>query len=93
LSEVSYTYPWIDAFPGMEWARSTGAKLRYVLHKIRPDPEQLAIREALLRSEPRHAQSEWARLSQFRRILRWLTSSPARVETLAAVRAAFEQPR
>ena len=93
LSDVSYTYPWIDAFPGMEWARSPGTKLRYALHKIRPDPEQLAIRAALLRSEPRHAQSEWARLSQFRRILRWLTSSPERVETLAAVRAAFEQSR
>jgi hypothetical protein len=93
LFEVSYSNPWIEAFPGMKWARSPGTKLRYALQRIRPDPEMLAIRAVLLHSEPRHAQSEWARLSQFRRILRWLTTSAPRMETLAAVRAAFEQSR
>ena len=73
LSDVSYTHPWIYAFPGMDWAGSAGAKLRYALHRIRPDPEEMATRAALLQSEPRNAQSEWARLSQFQRILRWLT--------------------
>ncbi len=92
LSDVSYTHPWIYAFPGMDWAGSAGKKLRYALHRIRPDPEEMATRAALLESEPRNAQSEWARLSQFQRILRWLTSRPERVETAAAVRAAFEQP-
>ena len=93
LFEVSYSNPWIEAFPGMEWARSAGAKLRYALHRIRPDPEVMATRAALLHSEPRNAHSEWARLSQLGRIFRWLTSSPPRVETLAAVRAVFEQSR
>jgi hypothetical protein len=93
LSDVSYTHPWIHAFPGMDWARSAGAKLRYALHRIRPEPEEMATRAALLQSEPRNAQSEWAQLSQFRRIVRWLTSRPERVETAAAVRAAFEQSR
>jgi hypothetical protein len=91
LSDVSYTHPWIYAFPGMDWAGSPGAKLRYALRRIRPDPEEMATRAALLQSEPRNVQSSWARLSQFRRILRWLTSRPERVETASAVRAAFEQ--
>jgi hypothetical protein len=91
LSDVSYTNPWIYAFPGIDWADSAGAKLRYALQRIRPEREAMATRAALLQSEPRNAQSQWARLSQFQRILRGVTSRPGRVETLAAVRAAFEQ--
>lgn len=92
LVDVSYSTPWIEALPAMAWAVSARMKLRYALQRLRPEPEVLAIRK-VLHSEPRNARSEWARLSQFRRVLRLLTSRPERVETAAAVRAAFEQSR
>jgi len=91
LVDVSYSTPWIEALPAIAWAPSARMKLRYALQRLRPEPEVLAIRKVLLHTEPRNARSEWARLSQFRRVLRLLTSRTERVETAAAVRAAFEQ--
>jgi hypothetical protein len=37
------------------------------------------------------SQTEWCRLSQRQRLLRWMTSRPLRVETLYAVRMALAQ--
>jgi hypothetical protein len=91
LSELSYSDLWIEAFPGMRWAASYRGKMRYALSRLYPGKESLEMRAASLHLEPRTAQREWARLSQFQRILRGLTSNVPRVETISAVRAALEQ--
>ena len=91
LSDLSYSDLWIEAFPGMRWAASYRGKMRYALSRIYPGKESLEMRAASLHLEPRTAQSEWARLSQFQRILRGLTSNVPRVETISAVRAALEK--
>jgi hypothetical protein len=91
LSDVSLSYLRIDAFPGMQWATSLDARVRYAIRRIKPSREVLEWRSAALDSEPRNARSDWARSSQLRRILRWLTSTPARMDAMAVVEAALEQ--
>ncbi len=91
LSDVSLSYLWIDAFPAMTWATTLRAKVRYALGRIHPPREIFELRAMLLQSEPRNAGSAWARMSQGRRMLRWLVSRPVRTETLSAVQAALAQ--
>jgi hypothetical protein len=89
LSDVSLSRLWVDAFPGIEWSGSAVEMVRYVGSRLRPSAETLALRRALLRSAPAGSQSQWQQLSQGRRMLRWLTSRPARDETLRVVHAAL----
>lgn len=89
LSDVSPSYLWVDAFPGIEWSRSTAEMVRYAANRIRPSPQMLALRRSWLESEGAGAQSQWQHLSQGRRILRWVISKPARDQTLHVVRAAL----
>ncbi len=91
LSDVSLSHLWIQAFPGMAWAPSLRSRLHYVLKRIAPDRESLDAREQATRHDPWHAKSDWGGLSQSRRMLRWLTSRPPRMETLAVVQAALAQ--
>jgi hypothetical protein len=89
LYEVSYSYPCVDAFPGVEWAQSIRELLEYAVSRVRPSAELLALREQSAKSDAWAAQSEWARLSQGRRIVRWVTSRPPRAVTMHAVSAAL----
>jgi len=89
LYEVSYSYPCVDAFPGVEWAQSIRELLEYAVSRVRPSAEQVALRERTAKSEAWASQSQWARLSQGRRIVRWMTSRPPRAVTMHAVSAAL----
>jgi hypothetical protein len=89
LSEVSYSYPCVDALPGVEWAQSIREVLEYAVNRVRPSAEHVALREQAAKSEAWASQSEWARLSQGRRIVRWVTSRPPRAVTMHAVSAAL----
>jgi hypothetical protein len=89
LCDVSYSHLWLDAFPGMEWSHSLREVLMYVANRVRPSAEHIALRERAAKSEEWAVRSGWARLSQSRRILRWITSRPTRPVTMHAVRAAF----
>jgi hypothetical protein len=91
LCDVSLSHLWVDAFPGIEWARSVGELVGYAASRLRPSTAHLALREKSVRSETWAHQDPWARLSQGRRILRWVTSRPARPATMHAVRAALAQ--
>jgi hypothetical protein len=91
LCEVSYSYLWVDAFPGMEWSQSLREVLEYVANRVRPSAEHIALRANAAKSEAWVCQSPWARLSQNQRILRWITSRPTRPVTMHAVRAALAQ--
>jgi hypothetical protein len=89
LYEVSFSYPCVDAFPGVEWAQSMREVLEYGVSRVRPSAEHVALRERAVRSEGWAFRSQWVRLSQGRRIVRWVTSRPPRPVTMHAVTAAL----
>ena len=93
LSGVSLSNLWITAFPGIEWSQSVRDLMRFARARILPTRETLEARRNLAAMEPSLSGGEWAELSQSRRILRWLTSRPARTETLAAIHAALARAR
>ena len=87
LPTASYRY--VDAFPGIEWAQSFREALEYTVNRVRPSAELVALREQSAKSDAWAAQSQWAHLSQGRRIVRWVTSRPPRAVTMHAVTAAL----
>jgi hypothetical protein len=91
LSDVSLSYPWIEAFPGIAWSRSGAEVVEYIGGRIWPDKEMRRQRAKLVETEVAASATQWGRLSQRQRMLRWLTSRPLRVETLHAVRMALAQ--
>lgn len=91
LSDVSYSHLRVDAFPGIAWSQSLAELLAYALSRIRPDAHWQAQRESASKNEAWASESQWANLSQHRRILRWLTSRQSRPVTMHAVRAALAQ--
>lgn len=93
LSDVSLSHLWVTAFPGIEWARSPREMLAYIVRRVAPDAQVRSLRKVLATTEPAAAQSMWAHLSQSRRLLRWLTSRPARPESLRPIRMALAQPQ
>jgi hypothetical protein len=91
LSDVSLSYPWIEAFPGIAWSRSCAEILEYIGGRIWPSKELRGLRAKLVETEIAASQTQWGQLSQRQRALRWLTSRPLRVDTLHAVRMALAQ--
>jgi hypothetical protein len=91
LADFSYSHLYIDAIPGVIWARSPTQALRYVSSRIFPGKDQRAQIEVVSRTGPWSAEPLWHRQSQFRRILQWLTSRPTRTETLQPIRAALSE--
>jgi hypothetical protein len=89
LYEVSYSYPCVDAFPGVEWVQSIRELLEYTVSRVRPSAEHVALREHTAKSQAWASQSQWAHLSQRQRIVRWVTSRPPRAVTMHAVSAAI----
>jgi hypothetical protein len=90
LTDVSQSFLWVSAFPGIEWSRSLREMSAYVVERVRPSAETRALREAFAQSQPMVSGGEWAYTSQRRRIVRWLLSRQPRQETLQPVRAALE---
>jgi hypothetical protein len=91
LSDVSLSRLRIDAFPGIEWSQSAAEMVRYVMSRVRPGQEMLALRKQMVRTQAGASQSEWDRMSQGRRMARWILSRSARSETMYNVRAALAQ--
>jgi hypothetical protein len=91
ISEVSLSYPWIEAFPGIGWSQSLAERARYVGSRIFPDREVRKDRSMHVETDFVAGQTQWYTLSQRQRMLRWLTSRPLRVETLHAVRLALSE--
>jgi hypothetical protein len=93
LYDVSYSYPWVNAFPGIEWSQSFGEMLEYAGWRVRPDAGHVASREQNLKTQAWASHSSWDRLSQSRRMVRWITSRPTRAPTMHAVNTALAQER
>jgi len=89
LVEVSYSYLWVKAFPGIEWSQSIGELLGFAASRVRPNAMHMDQRKRDAASQTWAKQAEWSRLSQGRRILRWLTSRQTRPATMHAINAAF----
>jgi hypothetical protein len=91
LSDVSLSYLWVTAFPGIEWAGSPGEMLTYMKRRIAPGTEVRSYRRVQAKVEPAAAHSTWSQMSQRRRMLRWLTSRPTRFESLRPIQMALAQ--
>ena len=91
LSDVSFSYLWIRAFPGMVWSQSASETLSYAASRVWPGRDVSAMRKLALDNHVVASHSQWDRLSQGRRVLRWLSTRQARPDTLFAVRAALAQ--
>jgi hypothetical protein len=89
LSDVSYSHLWVDAFPGIEWSRSVPEMLKYTVSRVRPSAKLIALRNVDAKTQNWASSDEWSKLSQTRRILRWVTSRPTRPVTMHVVRAAL----
>lgn len=89
LVDVSLSYLWVKAFPGIEWSQSLGELLRFAARRVRPDQTHLAKRRLLAASQTWAKESEWSSLSQLDRMLRWLTARQTRPATMHAITAAF----
>jgi Uncharacterised nucleotidyltransferase len=92
LSQVSLSYLWVSAFPGIEWSRSLGEMSAYAAQRIVPSRETAALRVAFAGSQPQVSGGAWAYTPQVRRVARWLLARQPRQETIQPVRAALLLP-
>lgn len=92
LSDVSLSYLWVSAFPGIEWSRSLGEAVAYAAVRVRPARETLLLRKAFAESQPLVSGGAWAHTSQARRIIRWLLARQPRQESLHPVRLSLARP-
>jgi hypothetical protein len=92
LHDFSCSYLWVEAFPGIEWSQSIREILEYTVSRVWPDARIIKLREHLAKTQVSADQSPWKRLSQGRRVVRWLTSRQTRPLTMHSVHAALTQP-
>jgi hypothetical protein len=92
LSDVSHSYLWVSAFPGIEWSRSLREMTTYAVERVRPRPETFALRATFAESQPLVSGGEWSSFSQRRRMMRWLLARQPRQSSLQPVRAALNDP-
>jgi hypothetical protein len=93
LVDVSYSYLWVKAFPGIEWSQSIGELLGFAANRVRPNARHLDQRKHDAASQNWANRAEWSSLSQGRRMLRWLSSRQARPVTMHAIAQAFAQSK
>jgi hypothetical protein len=91
LTDVSLSHLWMDALPGIQWARSLDEVIEYAVQRILPNAQRLSARKRFAQTQPYLVSSAWARLSQRERIVRWLISRPPRPATMYAVSEALAQ--
>jgi hypothetical protein len=92
LMAVSWSNVRVEAFPGIEWARTPREALRFALSRIWPSREALHDLEVFSQQNPRTAAIPWYGISHASRIVRWVFSRPPRVQSMLTIRAALEQP-
>jgi hypothetical protein len=90
--DVSYSYLWVKAFPGIEWSQSPLEMFQYGLSRIRPNKALLASRQMIAANQTWARYGDWPNMSQTRRVLRWLSSRQTRPATMHVIAAAFSEP-
>jgi hypothetical protein len=91
LTDVSWSNIRIAAFPGVEWSRTPLEALNFVSSRIWPRRKARLELDLGAAEIPGSSTVPWYGISHAARILRWLFSSPPRVQTLLSVRAALAQ--
>jgi hypothetical protein len=89
LSDVSLSYIWVEAFPGIEWAQSVSEMIAYVVSRVRPSKETLEMRAALASTEAWASKDPWYPLCHRQRMLRFAMSRVTRAATMHAVHGAL----
>jgi hypothetical protein len=89
LAGVSWSNIRIEAFPGVEWARSGREALAFMSSRIWPSGEARSELKEGAAQIPESSTVPWYGISHASRILRWILSRPPRVQTLLSVRAAL----
>lgn len=91
LADVSWSNIRIHAFPGIEWSRTPGEAIRFMMTRM--FPSRAAQMELQKFAEHQRGASgvQWYGISQSARVFRWLFLRPPRVQTILSVRAAFDQ--
>jgi hypothetical protein len=87
LARVSWTNLSIPALPGYEWSRSPLELVRYARSRVLPERQALEEIADAFNHQPALQRVPWYNQSHARRILRWITSRPPRVQTLSTVLA------
>jgi len=91
LTEASCTGLWHHTLHGIEWLGSFGELRAYLENRIRPPAEALQEQQDMMRTQLWLREHSWVDLPRGRRFLRVLTGPVPRMDTLYAVRAAFEE--
>jgi putative nucleotidyltransferase-like protein len=87
LARVSWTNLSIPALPGYEWSRTPLELLRYARSRVLPKRQALEEIADAINHQPALQRVPWYNQSHLTRILRWVTSRPPRVQTIATVLA------
>ena len=93
LSDVSLSRLWLEAFPGIEWARTVGEAATFVARRFVPSAQVRSDRRFALMTDPSLAQGDWGGLSLGRRIVRALRARTPRPWPLYNVHEAFAERR
>ena len=91
VSDVSLSRLWLEAFPGIEWTRTAGEAVQFIVRRVIPSAEVRSDRKFAAATDPALAQGDWGRLSQGRRILRAVRTRTPRPWPLHNVREALAQ--
>lgn len=91
LVAVSWSNLRIEAFPGIEWARTPLEALRFAVSRLWPSRAALRDLQVFTVQNPPVATIPWYGISHGSRIVRWIFSRPPRVQTMLTVRAALAQ--
>jgi hypothetical protein len=91
LSQLSFASMSIPAFPHLAWCASPRERLRYMRQRLLPDRDHLSQRRNTGR-EQWAAEDPWSRLSQARRVVRWLFARPPRRAAMYVVELALQHP-
>ncbi len=91
LSQLSFASMSIRAFPALTWCASPRERLRYIRRRLLPDRENLAGRKTAA-AQQWAVQDPWSRMSQGRRVIKWLFARRPRQAAMYIVELALHKP-
>ena len=89
LADVSWSNIAVHALPGIEWSRTPLEALRFAISRVWPNRNERVELKHFAAHHPGASQVPWYGISQGARILRWLFSTPPRVQTVLCIQAAL----
>lgn len=89
ITDVSWSKLRIQAFPGIEWCHTAPEALRFMASRAFPDRTMRHTLHDIADKQAYSAGTPWYGLSHRARVLRWLFSSPPRVQAIYPIRVAL----